>query len=79
MPKIDVKIFPEIISNKEDNLDLFSDDANAALEVTSDQIFSKTFPVMKGRSYTLLVSLAINGEIVSQEKKIVNIEKWVRE
>eukprot|EP00092_Neocalanus_flemingeri_P029787 GFUD01032340.1.p1 GENE.GFUD01032340.1~~GFUD01032340.1.p1 ORF type:complete len:421 (-),score=105.96 GFUD01032340.1:18-1202(-) len=77
MPKIDVKIIAEMVSSTEDNFDLLSDDGNDAIDIdiTSDQIFYKTFPVIKNRTYNLLVSLVINGEVVSQDKKIVKTDK----
>ena len=39
------------------------------------QKFNKTFPVVKDRGYTMMVSVVINGEMVSHDKKFVKIDK----
>ena len=71
---MDVKIFAEMISNKEDGVELLSDDANDTLDINADGILIKTFPGIEGRSYTLCVNTVINGEVVSQDKKRLKLE-----
>ena len=74
MQKVDVKMFAEIISNKEDIVELLSEDDHDTLDLDADGIFIKTFTGIAGRSYSLCVSTVINGEVVSQEKKRIKAE-----
>ena len=71
---MDVKIFAEIISNKEDIVELLPEDDNDTLDLDADGIFIKTFPGIAGRSYTLCVNTVISGEVVSQDKKRLKVE-----
>ena len=75
MPNVDVQIFAEIFSNEEVHSENVSDEANDFLDNTSNKIFNKTFPVVKDRGYTMMVSVVINGEMVSHDKKFVKIDK----
>ena len=71
---MDVKIFAEIITNKEDTIELLSVDDNDTLNLDADGIFIKTFPGVAGRSYNLCVNTVISGEVVSQDKKRLKVE-----
>ena len=71
---MEVKIFAEIVSSNAKDLEMFSEDVDNTLDVSSENIFYKNFPAINGRKYTVLVSTVVNGEVVSQDRKVVKVE-----